>query len=64
VSPDGNLWISLVTPHTYVYDAAGDKRRTIQFNAADVMAPSNFHFVPDGRVLIAPGCYTFRWNGR
>ena len=62
VSPDGNVWVSLVTPHTYIYDRDGDKRRTIEFHAAGVMLPSNFHFIRDGRLLIAPGCYTFRWR--
>ena len=59
VDPDGSLWMSLVTPYTYVYDTAGEKRRTIQFHAAGVMTPSNFYFTGDGRVLVAPGCYTF-----
>lgn len=62
VDPTGGLWMSLVTPHTYVYDSTGDKRRTIQFNAAGVMTPLNFHFVRDGRLLVAPGCYTFDWR--
>ena len=59
LDPDGNLWLSLVTPHTYVYDRSGDKRRTVQFQAAGIMTPSNFHFTADGRILVAPGCYTF-----
>jgi hypothetical protein len=62
VAPDGQLWISLITPHTYVYDEAGDKRRAIEFRAAGVMAPSNFYFAADGRLLVAPGCYTFSWK--
>jgi hypothetical protein len=62
VAPDGRLWISLVTPYTYVYDEAGDKRRAIEFRAAGSMAPSNFYFAADGRLLIAPGCYTFSWK--
>ena len=37
---DGNLWISLTAPFTYVYDGSGDKRRTIQFRAAGVMSPT------------------------
>ncbi len=63
IAPDGRLWISLVPPFTYVYDANGDKRRTIEFRSAGVMTPTNFHFVSDGRLLVAPGCYTFRWKG-
>ena len=52
--------MSLVTPHTYVYDTAGEKRRTIQFNAAGVMTPSNFYFTGDGRVLVAAGLLHLR----
>ena len=59
VDPDGNLWISLVSPETYVYDAAGDKRRTIQFQAAGTISPSSLHFTKDRRLLVSPGCYTF-----
>ncbi|HJR58845.1 MAG TPA: hypothetical protein VJ813_05600 [Vicinamibacterales bacterium] len=62
VDPQGRLWVSLVTPHTYVYDTSGDKARTIVFHAAGVMTPSNFHFIRDGRLLVAPGCYTFNWR--
>ena len=45
-----------------MYDGNGDKRRTIEFRGAGVMTPINFHFVADGRLLVAPGCYTFRWK--
>ena len=56
---DGNLWVSLMTPVTYVYDNAGDKRRTLQFRGAGVMAPRSFFFTRGGTVLVAPGCYEF-----
>lgn len=56
---DGNLWLSLITPHTYVYDAAGDKRRTVQFRAAGTIAPSSLYFTGERRLLVSPGCYTF-----
>lgn len=59
VDPQGNLWISLAAPYTYVYDADGDKIRTLQFRAAGIMAPTNFFFTRDRRVLAAPGCYAF-----
>jgi hypothetical protein len=59
VDAAGNLWLSLVTPQTYVYDAGGDKRRTIQFQAAGIVAPSSLHFTRDRRLLVSPGCYTF-----
>ena len=56
---DGNLWVSLMTPVTYVYDNAGDKRRTIQFRGAGIMAPRSFFFTSGGTALVAPGCYEF-----
>jgi hypothetical protein len=59
VDAAGNLWISLVAPYTYVYDSAGDKRRTLQFRAAGIVAPTSFFFTRDGRVLISPGCFAF-----
>ena len=59
VDGEGHLWLSLVVPFTYVYDPGGDKRRTIQFEAAGRFSPSNMHFTKDGRLLASPGCYTF-----
>ena len=59
VDPDGNLWISLAVPYTYVYDASGDRRRTLRFHAAGVVAPNGFYFTKDSRVLVSPGCYLF-----
>jgi hypothetical protein len=47
-------------PFTYVYDARGDKIRTVQFKGADVIRPSSLFFTKDGRVLVTPGCYEFR----
>ena len=35
----GQLWISLDVPYTYVYDAQGDKIRTVQFSAAGIDQP-------------------------
>ena len=55
----GNLWVSLSTPFTYVYDSSGDKRRTVQFRAAGVVSPTGLSFTRTGRVLVTPGCYTF-----
>ena len=31
---DGRLWVSFVLPYTYVFDAEGEKIRTVQFRAA------------------------------
>jgi len=55
----GNLWISLAVGFTYVYDANGEKRRTIQFHAAGPLAPTGLSFTPKGRVLVTPGCFAF-----
>jgi hypothetical protein len=59
VDPEGRLWISLAVPYTYVYDRAGDKRRTLQFRAAGIVSPTSFFFTAGGRVLVTPGCYAF-----
>jgi hypothetical protein len=56
----GSLWISLMQPFTYVYDATGEKVGTVQFKGADIFAPSSLFFAKDGRVLATPGCYEFR----
>jgi hypothetical protein len=56
---EGNLWISLIAPYTYVYDAAGDKRRTVEFRAAGIVSASGFFFTKSGRLLVTPGCYAF-----
>jgi hypothetical protein len=60
VDRTGRLWIALPTPFTYVYDAAGDKVRTVQFKGADILTPNSLFFTKDGRVLVTPGCYAFR----
>ncbi len=59
VDREGNLWISLVAPYTYVYDPSGDKRRTLQFRGAGIIAPTHFFFTRDRRVIVSPGCYAF-----
>lgn len=60
IDPDGHIWISLAVPYTYVYDPGGDKRRVIQFQAAGTFNPINVYFAADGRIVAAPGCYTFK----
>ena len=60
VDPQGRLWISLMEPYTYVYDPRGDKIRTVQLQAAGIVAPSSLFFTADGRLLITPGCFEFR----
>lgn len=58
-APDGSLWISLAGTYTYVYDADGDKIRTVQFHAAGPIAPTSLFFTSDGRLLVTPGLYEF-----
>ena len=59
VDARGELWISLAVPYTYVYDAQGDKTRTIQFEAAGTISPTSLSFSTNGRLLVTPGCYEF-----
>jgi hypothetical protein len=59
VDPAGRLWVSLVTPYTYVFDGLGEKVRTVQFQAAGIVSPSSLHFPAPGRVLVTPGCFEF-----
>jgi hypothetical protein len=59
----GRLWVSLMEPFAYVYDARGERIRTVQFKGADVIRPSSLFFTKDGRVLVTPGCYEFRIAG-
>jgi len=60
VDNQGQLWISLIVPFTYVYDADGDKVRTIRFQAAGIVAPTSLFFTRGGRLLVTPGCYEFQ----
>ena len=64
VSPQGDLWISMAVPYTYVYDAHGDKSRTVQFNATGVFSPTSLSFSREGRLLVTPGCFEFEPNRR
>jgi hypothetical protein len=58
--PEGRLWISLVTPVTYVFDADGDLVRRVQFKAAGIVSPASLFFASRSRLLISPGLYEFR----
>lgn len=55
----GNLWVTFAAPVTYVYDRAGEKIRTIQFEAAGRLSPTSLFFTAKGRLLVTPGCYEF-----
>lgn len=65
LDPDGNLWVSLIAPYTYVYDTSGDKRRTVQFDGTGGSAPDSLSFSrATGRALVLPGCYEYQIGGR
>jgi hypothetical protein len=55
----GGLWVSFLIPFTYVFDAQGEKTRTVQFRAAGIIAPTSVFFNHTGRLLVTPGCYEF-----
>jgi hypothetical protein len=59
IDAGGRLWVSLVAPYTYVFDGLGEKVRTVQFQAAGVLAPNSLQFNGVGRLLVTPGCYEF-----
>jgi len=59
IDGDGQVWISLGVPFTYVYDAGGNKTRTLQFRGSELMVPTSFFFTKDNRILVTPGCYEF-----
>ncbi len=59
VDPQGQLWVSLSVPYTFVYDAHGDKARTVQFRGAGLFAPSSLSFTAGGQLLATPGGYIF-----
>lgn len=56
---EGNLWVSFLTPFTYVFDENGEKVRTVQLRAGGIVAPSSLFFTRTGRLLVTPGCYEF-----
>ena len=63
VDSRGQLWVSLIVPHTYVYDVHGDKMRIVQFRAAGIIQPTSLFFTQSGRLLVTPGCYEFNPSG-
>jgi hypothetical protein len=59
VDRSGRLWVSFVVPVSYVYDASGEKIRTVQFRGAGILSPDSLWFTEKGHVLATPGCYEF-----
>ncbi|HEY2905083.1 MAG TPA: hypothetical protein VGJ29_04230 [Vicinamibacterales bacterium] len=55
----GSLWVAFMVPYVYVFDADGDKVRTVQFQAAGTLAPSSMFFGKNGRLLTTPGLFEF-----
>lgn len=55
----GRLWVAFTTPFTYVFDAGGEKIRTVQFRGAGIVSPASLAFTARGRLLVTPGCYEF-----
>ena len=55
----GHLWVAMSTSHVYVFDADGEKVRTLQLFGAGVIQPSSLWFGRDGRLLVTPGLYEF-----
>lgn len=59
VDTRGHLWVALMRPYTYVYDAAGDKTRTVQFRGTSPISPTSLAFTKTGKVIVTPGCSVF-----
>ena len=64
VDPQGQLWVSMIVPYTYVYDTHGDKARTVQFSATGILGPTSLFFTRAGHILVTPGCYEYDPNQR
>ena len=60
VDYQGNLWISLSVPFTYVYDASATRSARCSSRARTSLTPNSLFFTKDGRVLVTPGCYAFK----
>ncbi len=55
----GNLWVALAVPFVYVYDASGEKIRTVRLRGAGPLQASSLSFPDATRLLVTPGCYEF-----
>jgi hypothetical protein len=55
----GSLWVSFTDPFSYVFDAQGDKIRTVQFRGVDVISPTGLFFTTGDRLLVTPGLFEF-----
>jgi hypothetical protein len=59
VSPDGDVWVVLASGAIYVYDADGEKVRTVQLRGAGPLVPNSLAFASATRLLVTPGLYEF-----
>lgn len=62
ISPEGDVWVSLVPPFTYVFSPTGDRKRVVQFDATEPFSPTSLSFSRVSgatRALVTPGCYEF-----
>jgi hypothetical protein len=62
ISPEGDLWVSLVPGLTYVYGPDGERKRVVQFEATGPFSPTSLSFSRASgatRALVTPGCYSF-----
>jgi len=59
VDGHGNLWVTFLIPFTYVFDANGEKVRTVKFRGAGEILPTSLFFNAKGHLLVTPGCYEF-----
>jgi hypothetical protein len=55
----GQLWVVLQTGHVYLYDATGEKIRTLVFGGPVREPTSSLFFTRAGRVLAGPSGYEF-----
>jgi hypothetical protein len=53
------LWISFDAGFTYVFDADGDKVRTVQFRGVGAVSPGTMFFAPGGQLLVTPGLHEY-----
>jgi len=59
-----HLWVSFDAGFTCVFDADGDKTRSVVFRGAGPLTPTTMFFGPAGRLLATPGLHGFDTNSR
>jgi hypothetical protein len=53
------LWVSFDAGFTYVFDADGDKVRTVTFRGAGEVRPGTMFFGREGQLLVTPGLHEY-----